>query len=447
MHSPRATPHEFPTGALVGSCDLPADRCDWYDDWGDDECPTPREPKASEIGEPVSPDTPTPTTTATPDIADNGRPPAVPLAVEMPAVQGEALQANVHAQPMATPLQSPSSLGNSVVKTVSSPVPFPHADKLGHFPAFMSRSSLFRCGQARTSDTKVQPISDDQKIIAAGSTPIVTPIDIAIQGNFSMKYTGPRLGMSDKLVFEAVVDIAKSSKHDIGMPLRTSLRSIALAMGWKDLGGGSLRWISMALARLSQAHVEIDSGTSLRCSGMLLKHVNIDASGVAIQFDQSFTLQAFSNDNQFFVDRKRTATLSGSLAQWLHDFLSTHEQGDPHDLSYLREMSGFNAAAGKFPKQLRDAMNELVAMGNTLVASYTIARLGKKSSDDWKLILIRGTEKPKFILPPGSIPTHDSRSANHATGGINPKSRSTRNAASARPYTPKPPKRRPGVVL
>jgi hypothetical protein len=110
-------------------------------------------------------------------------------------------------------------------------------------------------------------------------------------------------------------------------------------------------------------------------------------------------------------------------------------------------MSGFNAAAGKFPSQLRDAMNELVAMGNALVASYTIDRLGKKSSDDWKLILVRGTEKPKFTLPPGSIPTHESRSANHATGDINPKSRSTRNTASARPFTPKPPKRRPGVVL
>jgi len=418
---------------------LPADSCDWYDDWGNDECPAPREPTASNIGEPASPETSPPKTTASPDIADNARPPAVPLAFEMPAVQQEAQQANVRTKPMANLLMSPISRGNSVAITVSSPVPFPHADKLGHFPAFMSRSALFRCGQARTSDT--------HQISPADPTPIGTPIDIAIQGNFSMKYTGPRLGMSDKLVFEAVVDIAKSSKHDIGMPLRTSLRSIALAMGWKDLGGGSLRWISMSLARLSQAHVEIDSGTSLRCSGKLLGHVLIDPSGVAIQFDQAFTLQAFSNDKQFFVDRKRTATLSGTLAQWLHDFLSTHEQGNPHDLAYLREMSGFNAASGKFPSQLRDAMNELVAMGNTLVASYTIDRLGKKSSDAWKLILVRGTEKPKFVQPTGALAAHGSNSVNHATEGIMPSSRSARSTASARAYPPKPPKRRPGVVL
>jgi hypothetical protein len=348
---------------------------------------------------------------------------------------------------MAIPHLSPNTPAKKVASTFSAPILFPHANKLGHFPAFMSRSALFRCGQARTSDTKVQPITDDQLIIAARTTPATNPIDIEIQGDFSLKYTGPRLGMSDKLVFEAVVDIAKSSKQDIGIPLLTSLRSIALAMGWKDLGGGSLRWISMALARLSQAHVEIDSGTTLRCSGFLLEHVHIDTSGVEIQFDQAFTSNAFSNDKQFFVDWKRTAALPSSLAQWLHDFLSTHEQADPHDILYLRKMSGFETAAGKFPSQLRNAMNELAAMGSSLVASYTIDQLGKKTSDDWKLTIVRGTDKPKYILPTGAFPSHVSNSANHAKEIVKPSSRPARSMTTAGPYTPKPPKRRSGVVL
>lgn len=369
---------------------------------------------------------------------------ALPVSIQpAPTIHGVAKVATVVAATRSVPIASPTI---ATSPATSPPVPFPNFNLLGHFPAFMTRSSLFRCGQARTSDDRKQkskiPVVATHLQVQSFPT-----IELDIQGDFSLAYTGPRLGMSDKLVYEAVIDIAKAAKHDINTPLRTSLRAISLAMGWEDLGGGTLRWISTALIRLSCAQVEIDSGTSLRCCGRLLEQVNVDTTGVQIRFDPAFTLKAFSNDQQFLIDRKRSAGLSGTLAQWLHDFLSTHEEGHPLTVGYLLQISGFEAASGKFPGQLRTAMDELVDKAPTLVAAYSIDRRGKKSSDKWEMTVKRGEDKPKFKRPPGASSGANTGIKGNASQIPKAGSAQTHGASKRWSAQGKPPNRRAGVVL
>jgi TrfA protein len=266
------------------------------------------------------------------------------------------------------------------------PLPFPHSGKLGYFPAFMSRSALFRCGHARIGHSS--------------KAAMMAEIDIPIAGEITLRYCGPRLGMSDKLVYQAIVDIAKAGFHDINTPLRTSLRTIALALGWKNLSGGSLNWVADSIIRLCDAHVSITSATPMRCSGYLLKSMAADAAGIEIEFDAAFISVAFTQDQLFKSNASRTASLQSSLARWLHDYLATHTKRAEIDMKYLRTLCGYEASKGKFPSSLREALKELAETAPMIMQSYELLS-GTKDSDTWKLKPALATEKPQYIMPAG----------------------------------------------
>lgn len=273
--------------------------------------------------------------------------------------------------------------------------PIAHWSRPDVFPSLTARSSLFCASRIGTYNT------DDSKI---------ETIELKCQGA-ALIYSGPRLDMHDKLVWETAVQIAKDRKAPVGTTFVISLRDFAARMGWKNPSGTNLKWIWTSIKRLSRAHLEYKAtpkdqrgtdenheATAVEGVGTLIAGAQRRGDSYAIQICEQFSKFAFELDKQFLIQIKRRETLNGLLAKWLHDFLSTHTKEQEFDICYLRELSGFTGRQKDFPVKLNHALDELKKSIPGLVANYEIIKSGK-SSDDWTVMVHRGDEKPQFILP------------------------------------------------
>lgn len=273
--------------------------------------------------------------------------------------------------------------------------PIAHWARPDVFPSLTARSSLFCASRIGTYNT------DDSKI---------ETIELKCQGA-ALIYSGPRLDMHDKLVWETAVQIAKDRKAPVGTTFVISLRDFAARMGWKNPSGTNLKWIWTSIKRLSRAHLEYKAtpkdhrgpddhheATAVEGVGNLIAGAQRRGDSYAIQICEQFSKFAFELDKQFLIQIKRRETLRGLLAKWLHDFLSTHTKEQEFDICYLRELSGFTGRQKDFPVKLTQALEELKESIPGLVANYEIVKSGK-SSDDWTVVVQRGDERPQFILP------------------------------------------------
>lgn len=286
--------------------------------------------------------------------------------------------------------------------------PIAHWARPDFFPSLTARSSLFcasRIGTYNTDDTKI------------------ATIELKCQGA-SLIYNGPRLDMHDKLVWETAVQIAKDRKAPVGTSFVISLRDFASRMGWKNPSGTNLKWIWTSIKRLSRAHLEYKATpkdarpgeephetTAVEGVGNLIAGAQRRGESYAIQICEHFSKFAFELDKQFLIQIKRRETLKGLLAKWLHDFLSTHTKEQEFDICYLRDLSGFTGRQKDFPVKLTSALDELRQFVPGLVAGYEIVKAGK-SSDEWKVVVKRGDEKPQFIMPklaPNRLDKHPDR--------------------------------------
>jgi hypothetical protein len=191
-------------------------------------------------------------------------------------------------------------------------------------------------------------------------------------------------------------------------------------MGWKNPSGTNLKWIWSSIKRLSRAHLEYKATpkdsrpgeepqeSTVEGVGNLIAGAQRRGDAYAIQICEHFSKFAFELDKQFLIQIKRRETLNGLLAKWLHDFLSTHTKEQEFDICYLRELSGFTGRQKDFPVKLFQALDELKQSIPTLVADYVIQKISK-NSDNWKVLVHRGDEKPQFVMPklaPSRIDTH-----------------------------------------
>ena len=277
--------------------------------------------------------------------------------------------------------------------------PMAHWSRPDFFPSLTARSSLFcasRIGTYNTDDKTTQTI------------------ELKCQGA-SLVYTGPRLDMHDKLVWETAVQIAKDRKAPVGTTFVISLREFASRMGWRNPSGSNLKWIWTSIKRLSRAHLEYratptaprdarpgenfhDIPAVVEGVGNLIAGAQRNGDSYAIQICEHFSKFAFELDKQFLIQIKRRESLRGLLAKWLHDFLSTHTKEQEFDLCYLRELSGFTGRQKDFPVKLNLALDELARSVPTLVAGHELRKMGK-SSDEWRVLVSRGGERPQFVAP------------------------------------------------
>lgn len=265
----------------------------------------------------------------------------------------------------------------------------PNWNKPDYFPSLTARSSLFcasRLGSYNTDETVNQTI------------------EIKCQGA-TILYTGPKLDMHDKLVWEVAVQIAKDRKAPVGTIFTISLRDFALRMGWKEPSGANLKWIWSSIKRLSRAHLEYksistqdDGSPAIEGVGNLIAGALKIGDTYSIQICEHFSKFAFELDKQFMIQIQRREALGSLLAKWLHDFLSTHSKEHEFDLVYLRDLSGFTGRNKDFPLKLKKALQELKDSVPTLVADFKMDE-SSKSSENWSVMIVRGDEKPHFTIP------------------------------------------------
>ena len=270
-----------------------------------------------------------------------------------------------------TPAEGPSSI------STASPTPIPQRDKIGYYPALFHRSGLFGVAKVNSASNR-------------SNEPIKS------QGTYDLISSGPRLTMHDKSVWEALVDIAKEQDHDLAKPLRTSLSEVARRCGAKFTGSRVTKAVSDGIQRMCMTSLTVRLGWAGVVSGRLLAGFTSDSHGTSILFDPCLATALLGSDLNFKIDAARRRRLDTALAQWLHDFISTHEEGRSITLGYLRELSGFTANAKRFPANLNATMLDLKEHAPGLVLGFSITK-STRSSDHWTLSIQRGPEAPSFV--------------------------------------------------
>jgi len=281
---------------------------------------------------------------------------------------------------VATEMSDHEAIGRS--QDASSSIPFPFRDKPEHFPGFMARSSLFRVGRPSSA------------VVGSATQPLL----IKAQGGYIITFHGERLTMHDKLVWEVAIQMAKEATPDMNALIQVSLREFSRRLGWTDQSGKALDWIWQSLRRLYMARVEFRFADGREGGGSMLATVIKSDGALHIRVNPDFALPAFGHDKQFRIRFERRRGLKSSLAQWLHDFLSTHSTTHDLTLDYLRELCGFQAKKSRFPLSLVEALNELKTAIPELIESFEIDK-AKRDSDHWILRIKRGPETPEFIIP------------------------------------------------
>ena len=278
----------------------------------------------------------------------------------------------------AAPPAAPSA--PAIVQAASAPLlefPLREPRFRSHFPEFFARSGIFAPGY--------------------GGEDSGGAIAIKAQG-CEIEFDGPRLTMSDKSVWEAAVRLAKAEPPGASLGAELRLRELAAEMGWKDGGGTSLGWLRDSLSRLSESHVSFRYEGGPRGGGLLVEPPTSGRPWSRVEFDPAFVAAAFGKTTQFRIDCGRRRGLGSTLAQWLHDFLSTHSEARPLGLDYLMELSRHGGGAKHFPEQLRTALEELGRKAPELVAGWTVKKRKSRRSGP-SATIGRGPEKPKFEMP------------------------------------------------
>ncbi len=253
-------------------------------------------------------------------------------------------------------------------------IPWNCRRKVDHFPAFVARGGIFKAGRP-----------------AAG----LGSVEAKIQGLGGAMCLGQQLGMRDKPVWEIAVQVAKENSANMCAYAPVSLREFAARLGWTDRSGKALAWIWACIERLSQARVELELADGTACRGPLLDCKTEGGRSRFVRVNPGFAEAAFGREAQFRIDSARRSMLPTALAQWLHDFLSTHSKSYDMKLGYLRELSAFGGQARSFPQQLERSLEELRGVAPGLVEGFDIERR-RRDSSRWVLRIRRGPETVCF---------------------------------------------------
>lgn len=281
---------------------------------------------------------------------------------------------------LATASSSADQAGPATIQPTAKAAVLPHCDKPNHFPAFMSRSALFKVGRFDMDAASCGP-----RTIPAQHCQLIA--------------TGPRLNMRDKAVWEAAIQAAKEQHADVSQAFVISLRDLARRMGETDMCAERLDSIWESLARLAAARIEFKTENHGAGIGCLVATIAKKDGQCYLRLNADFATAALLEDKQFKLNTARRALLGSSIAQWMHDFLSTHSTAMEMDLAYIKGLCGYDGVARNFPSKLRAAMDEIVEKAPELVSSYEIIE-GQRNSDKWKLSIVKGSDKPSFAMPP-----------------------------------------------
>lgn len=264
----------------------------------------------------------------------------------------------------------------------------PHKNKLRAFPAFATRSALFKAANASGNFGQLTQIK------AQGA---------------SIHADGPKLDMRDKWIWEIAIELAKQRAGNVGDRFEIELREFARRMGNHSPNSRALCSIWESLTKLALVRVVFSLNRGcIQGVGSLVASAVREGDKRFLRLNPDFAVPALLCDLQFEMNSARRANISSALGQWLHDFYSTHSESRQMDLGYLMELSGYEGPPKNFPAKLRVAMNELVKAAPEVASGYSITK-PTRSCKSWILDVNLGSEKRAFLpaktLPSGAKPS------------------------------------------
>ncbi|QJE02520.1 hypothetical protein HH212_22925 [Massilia forsythiae] len=261
---------------------------------------------------------------------------------------------------------------------IGKPLSMSHPADLDMFPAFMSRSALFGAFRPNCGGTH------EGALKAAGEV--------------SIAFTGPRLSMADKRVWEAIVRVAKRERHDLAQPFKARLAEIAEMAGY---GRGQSRSAWAAIERLARSNLDA-TVYGAKAKGWLLMSATPSGRDATVRLDPGLVEPAFAETMLASMAGAVGDGIQAPLAQWLRDYFSTHKPlAKPLTLDYLRTLSGFPSQPKHFVAALEASMEQLRAGRPDLIASWSIDK-GEgdvNKSANWTLLAVRGSAKPDVKHP------------------------------------------------
>lgn len=303
------------------------------------------------------------------------------------------------APPPSAGQAAPAHPGRRAAKAAPSGRPVPHGRHLRNFPGFIARSAMFRA--------------------CSSNAPFEQATEVKVQGDCKLTLSGPMLTMRDKHVWETAIQLAKLRAPSVSDAFEIELRDFDRRMREgmaapgdeadkdREPNGRALASIWSSLKRLALCRVEFEINGSCRGVGSLLATAYKESGRLYLRLNPDCAVPFLLGDKQFALNQARRAALPSALAQWLHDFLSTHKVAKSMDLLYLRELCGYGGPGKNFPGKLQRAMEALAVAAPGLVASFNIEKLGR-NSDAWELAVVRGAEKPSYLKAesvPAAAPT------------------------------------------
>lgn len=180
----------------------------------------------------------------------------------------------------------------------------------------------------------------------------------------TLRYRGPELRQVDGLVFMLLVNMLRDVKVGAQAAFAPADVCELLLGGYSGQAREQLRQI---ILRLQQGVLEFP-----KHAVQLAQRFEFPDEGpwrVALDPD---IVQLFSWSRQTWLELKTSLALPVGLATWLYGYVESQTVLIPAQVEALRTQCGSEATAQAFEKQLRRALNELVAV-NVLDAGWSVA--------------------------------------------------------------------------
>lgn len=180
---------------------------------------------------------------------------------------------------------------------------------------------------------------------------------IASVSNVTIRQTGQQLQQIDLDVWIELIRLAAESQSSIvHVPLRGLLRRMS-----RDTGIKSRERVLSTLRRLNATVVGISDGIREYHGSLIYEHMRDEETQHLVVRLNPRIASLFDRSSWSHLQLSQRHKLKRQpLAQWLHGYLSSHDQPFPIRVDTLRELSGSNTRAlNHFRAELRGAMEKV----------------------------------------------------------------------------------------
>ena len=171
-------------------------------------------------------------------------------------------------------------------------------------------------------------------------------------------HTGPQLDQADLDVWQHCLHLARA--EGLGTRIQFSAGSFLKAIE-RGAGGKDIEWLKNAFRRLSSSVVEVSDGKRAYFGPMLIGGARDDETGQYVIEMNPKIASLFGTDGWTGVEIEvRRALKKQPLAQWLHQFYSSHARPFGFKVETIHKLCGSdNKQLAGFRRELSEALKKL----------------------------------------------------------------------------------------